>query len=294
MPGSTFGEIPVASAAELLNILSPLDTEAWPDKEHVFRGQPDATMPLEASAHRLRGRIDAASTFGRKAVPAGHQVLFEASLLRSFLQGCDRSGLVVPGDMPGFRDALQSSMLSFMNQPQEWPRRELYQILAVAQHHGIPTCFLDWTWRSYVAAYFAASTALGMPVPPSHLAIWALNVSNHRSWQGLGFVQMPGGTSSNLAAQAGVFTVSKITQKATETFIPTNFVSAGQNGHAVSLLKYVLPFDQAVPLLEGCHRLGVSGATLFPGYEGVAREVQDLANMGRQTVDWGEITPRDT
>lgn len=285
--------IATLNARELLEHLSPLNVDSWPDRAFVFRGQPDADLPLEASAHRLRGRISAATTFGDKAITANLQVQFEASLLLAFLDGCDRSGLIVPGDTPAVRARLQSGVVHLMNQPQHWPPIDMHQVLAVAQHHGVPTCLLDWTRRSYVAAYFAASSALGRSEPPRHIAIWALDISARNSWHDLGFVQLPGGTSSNLAAQAGVFTVSRITQTSNEIFVPTALNEHNPYQHGVSLTKYTLPYREVIPLLEGCHRLGVSGSTLFPGYEGVAREVQDLANMGKRDVDWDKITARD-
>ena len=285
--------IATSEARQLLDCLSPLDVNSWPDRKFVFRGQPDAELPLEASAHRLRGRIAAATMFGQKAVAAGRQVEFEASLLLAFLEGCDRSGLIVAGDRPEVRDLLQSDILGLMNLPYQWPPKGLHQALAVAQHHGVPTCLLDWTRRSYVAAYFAASSALESKEPARHIAIWALDISERQGWEGLDFVQLPGGTSSNLAAQAGVFTVSRITQGSLETFVPTLLNERNPYRHGVSLIKYTLPYSEVIALLEGCHRLGVSGSTLFPGFEGVAREVLDLANMGRREVDWDEITVRD-
>ena len=293
MPPPSIRVVAASGARQLLEYLSPLDVDNWPDRKFVFRGQPDADLALEASAHRIRGRIDAATTFGQKAVSASRQVHFEASLLLAFLEGCDRSGLMVAGDRSEIRDSLQTGILGLTNQPQKWPPKDLYQVLAVAQHHGVPTCLLDWTRRAHVAAYFAASSALNRADPPRHVAVWVLDISELQNWRGLDFIQLPGGTSSNLAAQAGVFTVSRITQSALETFDPVPINGHNPYRHGVSLIKYTLPYSEVVPLLEGCHRLGISGSTLFPGFEGVAREVQDLANMSKRDVNWDEITVRD-
>ena len=53
-----------------------------------------------------------------------------------------------------------------------WPPVELYPIIALAQHYGLPTRFLDWTWNPYTASYFATKSVLdleenrGFPAAP--------------------------------------------------------------------------------------------------------------------------------
>lgn len=285
--------ISCSSAQELLEHLSPLRA-TWPEKHFVFRGQPDADYGLEASAHRLNGRITAPNKYGSKDIHTLQQVAFEASVVRRFLEGCDLCGLLVPGDTYELRHRLENAFVYAMR-PGEWPPREMHPVLAVAQHHGVPTCLLDWSWRSYVAAYFAASSALGMEKMPSFLAIWALDVSPEArsEWKGLELVKLAGGTSANLAAQAGLFTVSRITQEPTSTFIPTPLSDRYPHHHGVKLAKYTLPTTQAAALLKACAQLGVSASTLFPGYDGVAKEVLDIANSERRPVDMSVLAARD-
>lgn len=93
---------------------------------------------------------------------------------------------------------------------------------------------------------------------------------------------MPGGTSANLAAQAGVFTVSGIKATRDEHFESTALehqadVYRHQTGAYPGLVKMNLPIKQAGELLSLCADLGVKGSVLFPGYEGAAREVNDYA-----------------
>src|SRR5947199_161566 len=53
---------------------------------------------------------------------------------------------------------------------------EELEIFAIAQHHGIPTLLLDWSFDPLVAAYFAAEGNIDEPA--SHdLAVWALRRS---------------------------------------------------------------------------------------------------------------------
>lgn len=46
------------------------------------------------------------------------------------------------------------------------------------------------------------------------------------------------------------------------------------------LWKLTLPVNEAPALLRLCADFGVKGSTLFPGYEGVAREIKDKAFAG--------------
>ena len=49
----------------------------------------------------------------------------------------------------------------------------LCQRIALGQHHGIPTPFLDWTESPYVAAFFALSERCGQP-SDGPFTVWAL------------------------------------------------------------------------------------------------------------------------
>ena len=41
-----------------------------------------------------------------------------------------------------------------------WPEKNYYEIIAIAQHFGLPTRFLDFTYDPLIAIYFAARDSL--------------------------------------------------------------------------------------------------------------------------------------
>src|SRR5262249_49946949 len=143
---------------------------------------------------------------------ADDQVFAEVILLKLFIASCDRGGIALPGDGYEFRKAwmddqrgqLQTAYL----QPERWPFDAHLPLLAFAQHHGIPTRLLDWTRNATVAAYFAASDAIGIE-RSGDLAIWALNIEFLHVYPGVALVPMPGANSARLAAQKGLFTLVK-------------------------------------------------------------------------------------
>ncbi len=267
-----------------MRFLSPLKDKYW-SVPYIFRGHGRASYVLAPTALRTHGPIAAGKMLGVYD-PQARQVDYEIELIRLFLRGCDASGIAVPGDSPDAREQLGMESVKKLDgsHKDSWPPKALWPMLATAQHHGVPTCLLDWTRRSYVAAYFAASTALTDP-GDEHLAVWALNVSDSANWKSLRYLQMPGATSQNLAAQDGVFTVSTLSAtfgggNDSTTVDRLEDVVARASQPKPILIKALLPRSQAPYLLKLCAEFGVKGSTLFPGYQGVAREVTDQAYSG--------------
>jgi hypothetical protein len=133
------------------------------------------------------------------------QVFAEWMSLDGFVKHCDSSGLSIRNDSVEFRNKYfdRNNLDSFSGNGSLWPDRGLFELMALAQHHGFPTRLLDWSRRSYVAAYFAASDALARHLNgdnPSEqpFAVWALNVEKKSLFRELEIVRVPGGNSANI------------------------------------------------------------------------------------------------
>lgn len=270
----SFKTITYASAFQLAEALSPIGIGHFRDANRVFRGQPDADFDLIPSAYRSKGVGSAQLHYGKDFITVSEQVTFEARLLNSFLKACDTSGLAVPGDTDEIRAYLKDPEGSYASS-WHWPPAYFHHLLAVAQHHGCPTCLLDWSRRGLVAAYFAAAEAVKSEENPSHFAVWELDTRDLPKYQIIDMMEVPGGVSRNLAAQAGVFTLSPIRSHILEEFRPYWIDPDGgsERSLALNLIKHIVPTTQASEMLEICDKFGVSGATLFPGYEGVGHQV---------------------
>jgi len=219
-------------------------------------------------------------------VSSSGQVSFEIDVIKRFLEGCDRSGLVVPGYSERIKQRLFEETHTFLSVHAPWPQPELYEIMAVAQHYDVPTRLLDWTERSYVACYFAASSANfeldSMTMP--RMAIWALDTTYAKHWKTVKIIRTPGGTSQNQAAQSGLFTTHNVMDYSFEDLYQVEALEEVEEiyqatGSHNPLIKMTLPIEQAPALLNMCSRLGVDGSTLFPGFHGVAKSVRDWANL---------------
>ncbi|MFN3050200.1 MULTISPECIES: FRG domain-containing protein [Pseudomonas] len=272
-------------ARDLFDYVSPLN-EVWESGTYVFRGQPSDQFKLIPSVCRNgEGSFaygSARRTIGKSSL---EQVDFELTILRHFVEGCDRSGLVVPGYTEEIKRKLTSQQLHFISIDNPWPQEEMHQILAVAQHYEVPTRLLDWTDRSFVACYFAAASAnfeiqdFSMP----KIAVWALDTTYHDVWKTVKIIRTPGGTSLNQAAQSGLFTAHILSDyDLADNYVPEALDDVSEiYSRATSLrplIKMTLPVSEAPSLLELCKKMGVDGSTLFPGFHGVAKMVKDWAN----------------
>ena len=201
--------------------------------------------------------------------------------LETFVRHCDSIGLAIPNDSPAFRDTFlnQNSRTGPGGSISEWPPIEMHPLMALAQHHRLPTRLLDWSTRAYVAAYFAISDALAQKVDADaeSLAVWVLNIEKRALFHELKVVTVPGGNNANLAAQSGRFTL--LTQKGGrvrpfegETALDLYFAAQPV---PPPLKKITLPIAEAPAALKLCSLYGVTGATLFPDYYGATRATED-------------------
>ena len=132
------GPIPVKIAATWLGLMEELYDNAWDASIHrfrspfVFRGSPDADTDLSSSLLRIA---------------SSHEDL--ASLERHILRN--------------FRKYAHSDSL-FGNSLWNW--------LALAQHHGLQTRLLDWTYSPLIAAHFVTAD---LAQYASDGAIWCVN-----------------------------------------------------------------------------------------------------------------------
>ncbi len=278
-------EMSFDTAHQLLDFVSPLNPH-WSGGRYIFRGQPRDEYKLTPSVCR-RGVGSFAYGSPRRVFDASTsgQVSFELEILRKFLEGCDRSGLTVPGYTEEISRMLVDGWDSFQSPDIPWPSTYLYEIMAVAQHYDVPTRLLDWTERSFVACYFAASSAnFEFDNASSRIAIWALDTTYSKHWKTVKVIRTPGGTSKNQAAQSGLFTTHEVTGYDLNDLYQVEALEDVEEIYTVTgshrpLIKMTLPLAEAPALLDLCSRLGVDGSTLFPGFHGVAKSVRDWANI---------------
>jgi hypothetical protein len=172
-----------------------------------------------------------------------------------------------------------------------------WELLVAAQHHGVPTRLLDWSYSPLVAAHFAT-----IAPPGSDRAVWRLDWKQvHRRFslpelalliddlhrlvgrdgeftpwrlidegdRGRPFACMiePATLDERIAAQAGVFTLCSDTSRSFDEFL-------AEHGLEDALSRFVIPAGASDCVRDQLDLAGIDERRLFPDLDGVAEQMR--------------------
>ncbi len=260
----SIAEIVVTSLGELIDRVTPSEPDAATGRRRdigVYRGAANARWPILTSLDRLGG-VD----------PAHSKSGLEEYIFRNFVRY----------SRPHF----------------EAPPANDWELLVQAQHHGLPTRLLDWTYSPLVAAHFAtlihrpggdaAVWRLDWPqihrrfgFPPMALTIedletlfpgdrpftpWSL-FQGARGPEVFACMIEPPSLGARIAVQSATFTISSDKRQGFDRFLE-------QHGLGGALTKLVIPEAEVPRIRDQLDLVSVDERRLFPDLDGVAAQLR--------------------
>ncbi|MFB3902995.1 MAG: FRG domain-containing protein [Acidobacteriota bacterium] len=272
-----FEETEIQTLGQLLDLVTPSDVDPNSGRRRdysVYRGDSDAERPLLTSLDKLGG-----------ISPPHTKAHLEEHILRNFIR------------------------YSRPYLPQ--PYANDWEVLVIAQHHGLPTRLLDWTYSPLVAANFAT---LGSHPGPNRV-IWKLNwkqVHEHFKLRPIAFLVQdldrvlnekgisspwdlfnasgtgdsafacmlePPALDSRIVAQSATFTLCSDKTKSFDQILC-------EHGLQSALRRFIIPRDRIDLIRDQLDLCGMDERRLFPDLDGVAAEMKRYYSSSFRLEDW--------
>jgi hypothetical protein len=159
-----------------------------------------------------------------------------------------------------------------------------WELLALAQHFGMATKYLDWTKNPLVALWFCVErdSANG-----ENGVVWKLERKKRPENPGCGGLfdgksgtikfYEPSHVTMRIRVQAGVFTVHYSDPDKKEAYVPLE--RAAKRGNFDALTKYIIPHDKFYGFRKELDRLGVNALSLFPDVEHLCDHINWLNTL---------------
>lgn len=295
------------TAKELMNYLHPSHSfwgtsrigsvlhSGW-----IFRGQPDAfsngvcckllpsawrenNSTIESSRKVFEDGINLVGLKEENDKKVINYAIAEFALVAYFIILADRLGLYAPS----FTKISNFDVEDFKHIVNPPYYLDIWEDIAfaLAQHHGIPTRLLDWTYNAKKAAFFACKHHDSQ----ESIAVYALKFSNSGdkisdNLKKISLVNVPKFESAYISSQEGIFTIDRSGDE--------HFARYGEypsldltldtyyDRKRATAYKFVLPKSEIKKLEIELKSEGIFRASLMPTYDNIAQEaLQDIENL---------------
>lgn len=213
-------------------LIELFDDGRFRSNRYLFRGMGNADYGLNASFDRRFRNL-----------PAKDRLLLWEAITAEWRNSCEEAGVS--------HDVLTNE----------------HKLLALGQHHGLPTRLIDWTTSPYVAAFFAFNSFLTHPPEESqHVAVWVLHL-DHEAWSGESGVEIvaaPSLGNIRMRNQNGRFTLARTPFTSLEEY------ASQFDGSSPALTKCIIPASETSSALADLDAMGINCHHLFPDLEGLA------------------------
>ena len=266
--------------------------------KRIFRGQSSKSYTLLPSAlreDRLKELINASGWIRYDVqLSIKKQLELEIKALTNFYKLAHANGLNIPKlDYISSRyDDPFSYDFILGTEDIIWPHPDFIELMAIAQHNGIPTRMLDWTYDYNVALYFAALGAckkldIDTYKENDFITLWIIKITDYIVFNNdapIKFVVSNYCENKNIHAQRWILSYCPVVYEKfhSENFhktdvdrTPIEDILQNSDIEIKDIKKIFIPAHNARRLLTYLRQLGYTTSRLFPGYKGVADELQE-------------------
>lgn len=269
----------------------------------VFRGVSDSGYQLVPSAYRNQGKIElqkiAEAFFKENNV---FHIDYELSQndkervsLMWFYDLANRQGINIP-EIPHihFGDPIMEMYTLPIIEKSKWMSPEWFEIAALAQHYGIPTRLLDWTFDMNAAIYFAIRNISEESIkstPDRCFSVWELNKSLISQIAGdIRFIVPKYCDNQNIHAQSGILSVfdgnfkdielplEEIIQKQYESS-SDGFKNMISRFNMPILTRLDIPYADVPDILQNFKSRGLRYEQYFPGLQGIVNTMKNSSGI---------------
>lgn len=162
----------------------------------------------------------------------------------------------------------------------EFEPADSWDLLALAQHHGLPTRLLDWSYNALAALWFCVEKppAFDLKGQPLDGVVWLFKTSSRDIIkfptkespydQGSTKIFLPRSVTRRILAQQGIFTCHKVIKQ-------DKFLALEANGnYKHRLVKIPIPAECFEDIRGQLLASGVSKLSLFPDLDGLTAHLK--------------------
>lgn len=243
----------------------------------------------------------------------------ETYVLLKFLNYCDRIGLRIQVTEKVRRWLHNFTRYQYENET-IWPKFEFFEIISLAQHYGLPTRALDWSYDYKISLYFAVEDALKKD--SEDCVLWAFNyrllednygVNKYRyEIPKLEIYRPEYNSNPNLNAQKGLFTFWSCTSEddlldktpfdelvinelientLIDEYDPTKTEYHKIEGYEGFVIpenikifhKFIIPAKLKVEILKELYAEGYTNEFIYPSYRGVVDSIRKEVELDEYT-----------
>jgi hypothetical protein len=142
-----------------------------------------------------------------------------------------------------------------------------FECMAIAQHHGFPTKYLDWSSNILVAAFFACSDQLDKDARlTAFFPTWYVTEPDTQKFEEYNNVvaYQPRPIADRIRAQLGNFTY----HPTDDSVIKNSFFEPAQHE---TLHEWVIPGTSKALILKSLDRLGINFKNIYPDIDGLSK-----------------------